>query len=264
MKRSLVARGAFVTLVGLVLAYLMLPLLVIVPMSFSGTRFLAFPPPSLSLRWYEEYFTNRAWIRATQVSFGVAALTLLTATPLGVAAAYAIANAQHRLMRVIHAILMLPLIVPIIILAIGVFFVYARVGLVATIPGLVLANVMLALPYVITSVVAGLQSFDKTQEMVARSLGMNRLRAFLSVTLPQIKASVIAGAIFAFISAIDETIIALFVSGGQYQTLTKRMFTSLRDEIDPTIAAISTLLTAASFLLVLMATRGRARSQTDA
>ena len=176
------------------------------------------------------------------------------------AAAYAIVNARHRMMRVIHAVLMLPLIVPIIILAIGVFFVYARLGLVATLPGLVLANVMLALPYVITAVVAGLRSFDPTQEMVARSLGMNRLRSFLAVTLPQIKASVFAGAVFAFISAIDETIIALFISGGQYQTLTKRMFTALRDEIDPTIAAISTLLTAASFLLVLMAMRGRAGS----
>jgi putative spermidine/putrescine transport system permease protein len=96
--------------------------------------------------------------------------------------------------------------------------------------------------------------------MVARSLGMNRLRSFFAVTLPQIKSSVLAGAIFAFISAIDETIIALFVSGGQYQTLTKRMFTALRDEIDPTIAAISTLLTAASFLLVLVAMGGRSRA----
>ena len=108
--------------------------------------------------------------------------------------------------------------------------------------------------------VAGLQSFDPTQEMVARSLGMNRLRAFLTVTLPQIKPSVVAGAVFAFISAIDETIIALFISGGQYQTLTKRMFIALRDEIDPTIAAISTLLTTASFLLVLIATSGQKKA----
>ena len=113
---------------------------------------------------------------------------------------------------------------------------------------------MLGLPYVVISVVAGLQSFDATQEMVARSLGMNRLRSFFAVTLPQIKASVIAGGIFAFISAMDETIVALFISGGQYQPLTKRMFTALRDEIDPTIAAISTLMTAVSFMLVLIAT----------
>ena len=124
-------------------------------------------------------------------------------------------------------------------------------------PGLVLANVMLGLPYVVISVLAGLQSFDPAQEMVARSLGMNRLRSFFAVTLPQIKASVFAGAVFAFISAIDETIIALFVSGGQYQTLTKRMFTALRDEIDPTIASISTLLTAASFILVMTAMSGQ-------
>jgi putative spermidine/putrescine transport system permease protein len=157
-------------------------------------------------------------------------------------------------MRLIHITLLLPLVVPIIITAVGIFFVYAKVGLAATMTGLVLANVMLGLPYVVISVTAGLQSFDATQEMVARSLGMNRLRSFFAVTLPQIKPSVIAGGIFAFISAMDETIVALFISGGQYQPLTKRMFTALRDEIDPTIAAISTLMTAVSFMLVLIAT----------
>jgi putative spermidine/putrescine transport system permease protein len=244
----------FGAIVALVLLYLMLPLLIIVPMSFSGTRFLTFPPPSLSFRWYEEYFGGRNWMQATRVSLAVGALTVVIATPLGVAAAYAIANSTLRVMRAIHLMLLLPLMVPIIIVAVGIFFVYVKVGLVATIAGLVIANVMLGLPYVVVSVVAGLQSFDPTQEMVARSLGMNRLRSFFAVTLPQIRPSVIAGAVFAFISAIDETIVAIFVSGGQHQTLTKRMFTALRDEIDPTIAAISTLLTAASFLLVLMTT----------
>jgi putative spermidine/putrescine transport system permease protein len=260
MKQPLLPRLAFGLFVGLVLAYLIVPLAIIVPMSFSGTRFLTFPPPSFSLRWYEEYFGNPAWMQATKVSLTIAALTVALATPLGVAAAYAISNSQSRLMRSLHMVLMLPLIVPIIIIAIGIFFVYAKVGLIATLPGLVLANVMLGLPYVITSVVAGLQSFDPAQEMVARSLGMNRLRAFLTVTLPQIKASVFAGGIFAFISAIDETIISLFVSGGQYQTLTRRMFTALRDEIDPTIASISTLLTAASFVLVLLAMSGQKKA----
>jgi putative spermidine/putrescine transport system permease protein len=261
MNRLTFPRLAFAAAVGLVLIYLMLPILIIVPISFSGARFLSFPPPSYSLRWYEEYFANRHWMQATQVSLAVAGLTVLIATPLGVAAAYAI-NSRFRVMRLVYMTLMLPLIVPIIITAIGIFFVYSKLGLVATIPGLVLANVMLGLPYVIISVTAGLQSFDLTQEMVARSLGMNRFRAFMAVTLPQIKSSVFAGGIFAFISAIDETIIALFISGGQYQTLTKRMFTALRDEIDPTIAAISTLMTAASFLLVLAATGGRKKAVT--
>jgi putative spermidine/putrescine transport system permease protein len=245
---------------GLVLVYLILPVLIIVPISFSSARFLTFPPPSLSLRWYEQYFSNSAWMQATRVTLTVAVLTVLVATPLGVAAAYAISQSKLRIMRLVHMTLLLPLVVPIIITAVGIFFVYAKVGLVATMSGLVLANVMLGLPYVVISVVAGLQSFDPAQEMVARSLGMNRLRSFFAVTLPQIKSSVVAGGIFAFISAMDETIIALFISGGQYQPLTKRMFTALRDEIDPTIAAISTLMTAASFMLVLLASARQRRS----
>jgi len=253
MKTFSPGRIAFVSFCALVLLFLIVPVLIIVPMSFSSARFLTFPPPSLSLRWYREYVDNPAWMQATQVTLTVAIFTVLIATPLGVAAAYAISQSKLRIMRLVHATLLLPLVVPIIITAVGIFFVYARVGLVATMPGLVLANVMLGLPYVVISVVAGLRSFDATQEMVARSLGMNRLRSFFAVTLPQIKASVIAGAIFAFISAMDETIVALFISGGQYQPLTKRMFTALRDEIDPTIASISTLMTAASFLLVLVA-----------
>ena len=253
MKRTSPRRIIFVLLCAAILLYLVLPILIVVPMSFSSARFLTFPPPSLSLRWYREYIGNPAWMQATLVTLTVAVCTVLIATPLGVSAAYAISQSKLRIMRIIHAALLLPLMVPIIITAVGIFFVYAKVGLIATMSGLVLANVMLALPYVIISVVAGLQSFDMTQEMVARSLGMNRLRSFFAVTLPQIKASVIAGAIFAFISAMDETIVAIFISGGQYQPLTKRMFTALRDEIDPTIAAISTLMTATSFMLVLIA-----------
>jgi putative spermidine/putrescine transport system permease protein len=254
MTMSRPFRIALVVTCALVLLYLILPILIIAPMSFSAARYLSFPPPSLSLRWYQEYVGNSAWMQATRVTLTVAVLTVVIATPLGVAAAYAISQSKWRIMRLIHMTLLLPLVVPIIITAVGIFFVYAKVGLAATMTGLVLANVMLGLPYVVISVAAGLQSFDATQEMVARSLGMNRLRSFFVVTLPQIKASVIAGGIFAFISAMDETIVALFISGGQYQPLTKRMFTALRDEIDPTIAAISTLMTAVSFMLVLVAT----------
>jgi putative spermidine/putrescine transport system permease protein len=257
MSASSLARIAFIAFCAIVLLYLILPILIIVPMSFSSTRFLTFPPPSLSLRWYQDYVGSAAWMQATRVTLIVALATVAIAAPLGVAAAYAISQSKLKIMRVIHMTLLLPLVVPIIITAVGIFFVYARVGLVATLSGLILANVMLGLPYVIISVVAGLQSFDATQEMVARSLGMNRIRSFFAVTLPQIKSSVIAGAIFAFISAVDEAIVALFISGGQYQPLTKRMFTALRDEIDPTIAAISTLMTAVSFMLVLIASRRR-------
>lgn len=236
----------------LVLAWLIIPVLIIVPMSFSGARFLAFPPPSWSLRWYEAYLGNPQWMQATRVSLTVALVSSVVATVLGTAAAYALNLTSSRLVRSLQAVLLLPLVVPIVITAVGVFLVYAQVGLIATMTGLVLANIMLGMPYVVTSVLVGLRKFDPTQEMVARSLGMNRWRSFFAVTLPQIRPSVISGTLFAFISAIDETVVALFISGGQNQTLTKRMFTALRDEIDPTIAAISSLLTGISFILVML------------
>jgi putative spermidine/putrescine transport system permease protein len=147
--------------------------------------------------------------------------------------------------------------VPIIIVAVGVFFVFTQTGYVNTLFGLIVADTMLGLPYVLITVGGGLRTFDPTQEMVARSLGMNRLRSFMAVTLPQIKASVISAAVFVFIQALDETVVALFISGGPNQTLTRRMFVTLRDEIDPTIAAISSMLTALTLCLVMVAAVSR-------
>jgi putative spermidine/putrescine transport system permease protein len=238
--------------VTLILAWLIVPIVIIVPMSFSSARFLTFPPPSWSFRWYEAYLGSAAWMQATRVSLIVAVVSAILATILGTAAAYALNMTSSRLVRSLQLVLLLPLVVPIVITAVGVFLVYAQVGLLASMTGLILANTMLGLPYVITSVLVGLRKFDHTQEMVSRSLGMNRLRTFFVVTLPQIRPSVISGLLFAFISAMDETVVSLFISGGEYQTLTKRMFTALRDEIDPTIAAISSLLTAVSFIMLML------------
>jgi putative spermidine/putrescine transport system permease protein len=238
--------------VTLILAWLIVPIVIIVPMSFSSARFLTFPPPSWSFRWYEAYLGSAAWMQATRVSLIVAVVSAILATILGTAAAYALNMTSSRLVRSLQLVLLLPLVVPIVIIAVGVFLVYAQVGLLASMTGLILANTMLGLPYVITSVLVGLRKFDHTQEMVSRSLGMNRLRTFFVVTLPQIRPSIISGLLFAFISAMDETVVSLFISGGEYQTLTKRMFTALRDEIDPTIAAISSLMTAVSFIMLML------------
>lgn len=246
------ARVLLCTFVAIILIWLIVPILIVIPMSFSGTRYLQFPPPSLSLRWYAAFFSNANWLQAAQVTLIVAVCSSALATVIGTAAAYALNMSAHRWVRRVQVLLLLPLVVPIIITAVGIFLVYSRVDLIGTITGLVLANAMLGMPYVVISVVVGLQRFDPAQEMVARSLGMNRFRAFFAVTLPQIRPSVISGALFAFISALDETVIAIFVSGGQNQTLTKRMFTALRDEIDPTIASISTMLTLTSILFLLL------------
>lgn len=247
----------FVVLVAAILLYLILPVLIVVPMSFSEARFLQFPPKEWSFRWYAAFFNSGEWMAASKVSLLTALATTVVSLPVGMAAAYAINSSSLRVVRTLQIILLLPMMVPIILIAAGVFFVYARIGLISTLTGLILAHIMLALPYVIIALLAGLRNFDMSQEMVARSLGMNRFRAFMAVTLPQIKPSVVSATLFAFITSLDETVVALFISGGDNQTLTKRMFTALRDEIDPTIAAISSLLILASLLLVVIAGRSK-------
>lgn len=247
-----------------VVLFLILPIFIVVPMSFSATRFLSFPPPSLSLRWYHEYVRSPEWTLATLVSLQVALSTCLLATPIGAAAAYAIHAYPGRWVRAAYALLMMPLMVPHIIVAVGVFFVYARIEANNTVFGLVLAHTMLAIPFVLITTLSGLQGFDMAQERAAQSLGVSRLKAFLLVTAPQIKGSIVAGALFAFISSLDEVVVSLFVSGGPSSTLPKRMFVALRDEVDPTIAAISSLLIIATLALGLAAVVSGSRASRPA
>ncbi|NQV44268.1 MAG: ABC transporter permease, partial [Rhodospirillales bacterium] len=236
----------------LIMLFLIVPSLIVVPMSFSDSKYLEFPPENWSLRWYEAYVMSVEWMDATRISFSAAFLTLLVATPMGTAAAYGLHVSRTRFSSTINALLLTPIMVPVILIAIGTFFLYAKLGLNNTLVGLVMAHSMMALPFVLITVSAGLKSYDMNQEMVARSLGASRLWAFLTVTLPQIKFSVISGALFAFIVSLDEVIIALFISGGEKATLTRRMFNALRDQIDPTIAAISSLLIFMSILLLVL------------
>ena len=176
------------------------------------------------------------------MSVKVAVLTTIVATPVGTAAAYGLHVGGFRLSGVLRLLVLAPLLVPVILTAIGIFYLYARLGLNNTLVGLVLAHTMLALPFVVLSVAAGLRSYDMAQERVARSLGAHWFRAFRSVTLPQIRLPVLSGALLAFIASFDEVIVAFFISGGEMATLPRKMFSALRDQIEPTIAAISTIL----------------------
>jgi putative spermidine/putrescine transport system permease protein len=239
--------------VGLALLFLILPILIVIPMSFSGSRYLDFPPQTWSLRWYEAYFGNPVWRDATWTTAKVAFFSTLLATPIGTALAYAVHTSEWPLVRRMRTVMLLPLLVPHIILAIGIFYIYAKLGINATVPGLVVAHAMLNMPFVAITTLSGLRTFDMSQELVARSLGFSRLQAFLRVTLPQIKGSVASGALFAFVMSVDEVIVSLFISGGLNTTLTRQMFIALRDEIDPTIAAISSLLIATSLILGFLA-----------
>lgn len=227
---------------GLVMLFLVVPSMIVIPMSFSGSQYLAFPPREWSLRWYENYFGSPEWMRATWTSLKAAVLTMLVATPLGTLAAYGLHVSRLRFVRLAMLVLLTPMMMPLILVAIGVFYAYVRFGLLNTMTGLVLAHAMLAIPLVVLVVAAGLKSFDMDQELAARSLGASRPRAFMMVTLPQIRFSVVTAALLAFLTSFDEVIVALFISGGSNSTLTRNMFLALRDQIDPTIAAISTVM----------------------
>ena len=239
-------------LCALICIFLMAPSLIVIPMSFSGTKFLRFPPESWSLQWYAAYFGSIEWREATAISFKAAVLTTLLATPAGTMAAYGIHVSRTRFAALLQVVMTMPLMIPVILIGIGVFFLYARIGLNNTLTGLVLAHTILAIPFVVVTVSAGLKSFDMNQEMVARSLGASRARAFFTVTLPQIRFSVLSGALFAFITSLDEVVIAIFVARGDSSTLTRRMFAFLRDQVDPTIAAISSLLIGVSVVLLIV------------
>ena len=236
---------------AIVMLLLVIPTFIVIPMSFSDSQYLEFPPSNWSGRWYDEYFGSSKWMRATVTSLQVGVLTMLVATPLGTAAAYALFVSGHRAARAVFMLLITPMIVPVILIAIGTFYAFGRVGLNNTITGLVMAHTTLAAPLVMIVITAALRTYDLNQELVARSLGASRLRAFFSVTLPQIKFSVLTAALLSFLTSFDEVIVAIFVSGGSNATLTKHMFAALRDYIDPTIAAISTIMVLISSVLLL-------------
>jgi putative spermidine/putrescine transport system permease protein len=238
------------TLVGVIVLFLILPSLLVIPLSFSAERYLAFPPSAWSTRWYEAYFSAIEWQDATRVSFIAATLTMILSTTLGTLAAYGMHTTRGRWARLAYVTFLMPLIIPGILIAIGIFLFYAQIGFNNTLIGITLAHSVMAIPLVVITVSSSLKSYDMNQEMVARSLGASRPWAFLTITLPQIKIAVISGALLAFIASLDEVIISLFIAGGESATLTRRMFNALRDEIDPTIAAISTLLILMSVLLL--------------
>ena len=235
----------------IIMCLLVIPTVIVIPMSFSDSQYLEFPPQTWSLRWYHEYLDTPRWMNATVTSFKVASLTMLVATPFGTMAAYGLFVSGSRLGKVVFFMLMTPMIVPVILIAIATFYVFGKVGLVNSILGLVLAHTVLSVPIVMIIITAALRTYDLNQERVAQSLGSTRFRAFFEITLPQLKFSILTAALLAFLTSFDEVIISIFLSGGGNSTLTKQMFSALRDYIDPTIAAISTLMILLSTGLML-------------
>jgi putative spermidine/putrescine transport system permease protein len=248
---------------ALVLLYLVAPVLIVIPMSFSAAKYLSFPPPGLSLQWYENFFARSDWTSATIQSIRVAFMVMVLSTVLGVAASLALVRASFPGKEIVNLIIVSPLVVPAIMVAIAIYGLYVQLRLVQTFWGLVLAHTVLAIPYVIVNVSATLRGFDIRLEQAAQSLGANGWQTFRHVTLPLISPGIFAGAVFAFIASFDELIVALFIAGARGRTLPMRMFEGLRMEIDPTIAAVSSMLITFSVLVLASAELVRRRSQVE-
>lgn len=246
---------------GLTLLFLLGPLVVVVLVSFTPSTYLSWPPTGFSLRWYQEFFSDPTWLASAWLSIRIAVLTVITATGLGLAAAYGLARSRIRGKRFFRVFFITPLIVPVILIAASLFDLESRLGLASTIPGYVIGHTILALPFTVLLLSTALSNLGTELEDASRTLGANKWRTFYHITLPAIGPSLGAAAIFAFVTSWDEPVISLFLSSVS-TTLPVHMFAFLREQLRPTIAAISTMLMAAVILmsiLILVTTRLRAR-----
>ncbi len=242
---------------GLIFFFLMFPILVIMPLSFNAGNYFTFTPEMLrleiegfSLKHYRDFFTNPDWQVAMYNSFRIAPVATLLSVGFGTLAAIGLSQSHVPFRRTIMAILISPMIVPLILSAAGMYFFYSRIGLQGTYIGVVLAHAALGIPFVIITVTATLTGFDKSLTRASASLGAGPIRTFFKIQMPLILPGVISGGLFAFITSFDEVVVVLFVGSASLKTLPWEMFNGLREQISPTILAIATILITLSVLLL--------------
>ncbi|PDT50327.1 ABC transporter permease [Sinorhizobium fredii] len=236
--------------IGCVLFFLLLPTLIVVPMSLSETDYIEFPPRGLTLKWYSAYFNDPDWMAATWFSLKIALATTATATVVGTMAALSIVRGCLPFRSALQALALGPMIVPHIILGVALYLAFAPLQLTGSFFGFLVAHTVLAVPYVIITVTASLQRFDPTLELAALNCGANRLQAFFLVVLPNIVPGVAAAAVFAFLASFDEATVAFFISDIGGKSIGRKMFEDIDFNLTPVIAAVSTVLVATSLLLM--------------
>jgi putative spermidine/putrescine transport system permease protein len=225
---------------GLIAVWLLLPLAVIVPISFSGEDSFSFPPRTWTLDRYAS-LADRTWTSALVNSVLIAALVSILSSFLGTLAAFGIARSKSWLMSSARALILAPQVVPIVVFGLGLYLVFLRWNMVGTLWGFVIAHTVLAVPFVVIPVSASLQTFDRSLERASASLGAGPLATFRQITLPIIRPAVLSGAFLAFLSSFDEVVLALFMKSPSFYTLPVQLYRRMTDTIDPTVAAVATL-----------------------
>ena len=242
---------------GLIFTFLIIPILVIMPLSFNTVPFFTFTPEMLSLdpdgfslRWYNDFFSSLNWRGAVKNSVIIAFFATILATTLGTVAALGLSRAYMPYKTAIMALLISPMIVPLIISAAGMYFFYSKIGLASTHLGVILAHTALGTPFVVITVTATLVGFDHSLTRASAMLGANPTRTFFKVIVPLILPGVISGGLFAFITSFDEVVVVLFIASFEQRTIPWQMFSGIREQISPTILAVATLLIIVSVMLL--------------
>lgn len=236
---------------ALVICFLVLPVLIIIPMSFSSSQYLEFPPPGFSTQWYEAFFNNISWTTALKNSIELGLLTTVFALILGVMASIGLQKAKFRFKGVITEFFMMPMLIPAIIIGLAIYRFESQWHLSGTMTGLVIAHTILAVPFVIKTVLASLAGLDPNLELAARISGANPFKAFIKVVFPCIRPALFSAAMFAFATSFDEIVVTQFIAGIRVNTLPKKMWEGLKQQLDPTITAIAAILIVGITLLMV-------------
>ncbi|MFT5449789.1 MAG: putative spermidine/putrescine transport system permease protein [Gammaproteobacteria bacterium] len=259
---------------GIILIFLISPILVIIPLSFNAEPYFTYPMPGVSLRWYEDFFIGEksaVWHLAIKNSVIVAVFATLLATSLGTVAAVGLSNSRLPYKTLLMGILISPMIVPLVITGVGMYFFYTLIGITPSqiaeyaswlhLTPIIMAHAALGTPFVVITVTATLVGFDHSLTRASASLGADGLTTFFKVTVPLVLPGMISGALFAFITSFDEVVVALFLAGAEQYTVPRQMFSGIREQISPTILAVATVLVLLSVILLTMLELLRRRNE---
>ncbi len=240
----------FRVICGLILLFLIMPILVIIPLSFNAEPYFTYPIPGFSMRWYDDFLSNPVWLLAIKNSIIVGIFATILATSLGTVAALGLSKGNLPFKTLIMGILISPMIVPLVITAVGMYFFYSTLGLTNSLFGIILAHTALGTPFVVITVTATLVGFDHSLTRAAASLGADPTTTFFKVTMPLVLPGMISGALFAFITSFDEVVVVLFLAGVEERTIPRQMWSGMREQLSPTILAVATILVVISIALL--------------
>jgi putative spermidine/putrescine transport system permease protein len=250
-EKSPIKSIIYYTYCGLVLVFMIMPNFVVFPISFSSATYLEFPPKQWSTRWYVDYFSRAEWIDATIHSFEIGICVTIIAVILGSLAAYGLVRGRFPGKKFINAVIISPMVAPILVTAVSVFILYTKLGLNGTMVGFIIAHTIVAIPFVVIVMTASLRGVDIALEQAAMNLGANRFTTLRRVVFPMALPGMISSGLFAFLISFDELIIAIFIASPRMSTLPKILWEGIRTEINPTIASVSTLLIGMSAIILI-------------